>query len=52
MADSRKDKNNVKQFEEDMVKLFNIAYSNTLQLIQIEEDKSFLISQKKLDRPS
>lgn len=39
-------KNNVKQFEKDLDKLFDIAHLNAFELIIIEQDKAFLISQR------
>jgi len=41
----------VEKFEEDLDKLFDIAHSNSLDLMKIELDKAFLISQRKLGRP-
>lgn len=44
-------KKNVKQFEEDLDKPFDIAHSNVFEQIKIEEDKEFLSSQRKHGRP-
>lgn len=49
--ESKSHKINVKQFEEDLDKLFDIAHSNVFEQIKIEEDKEFLISQRKDGRP-
>lgn len=41
----------VEEFEEDLDKLFDIAHSNALELMKIEVDKAFLISQRNPGRP-
>lgn len=41
----------VEEFEEGLDKLFEIAHSNALELMKIEVDKAFLISQRNPGRP-
>ncbi|KAF2898491.1 hypothetical protein ILUMI_07687 [Ignelater luminosus] len=44
-------KQNVEKFQDQLEDLFDIAHANALDIISIEEDRQFLLSQRQKGRP-